>query len=41
MRPNPLFARAPRASYEQKAGRWQALWPALVVEPFTDGRRKL
>jgi hypothetical protein len=41
MRPNPLFPRAPRSSYEQKARRWQALWPALVVEPFRDANRPI
>lgn len=32
MRPNPWFPRAPKASYDRKADRWRALWPALVVE---------
>jgi hypothetical protein len=32
VRPNPRLA--PRAVYEAKSARWQAEWPALVVDPW-------
>lgn len=35
LRPNPVVA--PRAVYETKAARWQALWPRLEVLPWPDG----
>jgi len=33
MRQNPWYPKAPMDVYDRKARRWQALWPALRVEP--------
>lgn len=38
MRPNPLTT-GPRNQYEAKAAKWQALWPEMIVRPWSDQGR--